>query len=158
MLVRRKQRGIGLLELMLSLSIIAILLVMATRYYDNASYSNKINNGISQVNAIAAAMYNYKNVHGNYTATIQDLINDGWLPTTFSAANANPWGGSLAVSSPGNGFTVQVNAIPNQSSGGTGACSAMKALINNNTNNYGNTNGNADCSGSSPATLTVDFN
>ena len=38
-----KQAGISLLEVMLSLSIIAVILVMATRYYFLASNAQRVN-------------------------------------------------------------------------------------------------------------------
>lgn len=51
----RKQQGIGLLELMLALAIIAILLVMATRYYMSASLNSRVNQTADAVNSLPAA-------------------------------------------------------------------------------------------------------
>lgn len=60
-----KQRGIGLLELMLSLAIIAILLVMATRYYVITSRSQQANQAVEFVNAMISAARNYS-AGGNF--------------------------------------------------------------------------------------------
>lgn len=62
-----KQFGIGLLELMLSLSIIAILLVMATRYYLVTSYSRKLNQVTSEMAQIQGAAYSWKGTKADYT-------------------------------------------------------------------------------------------
>lgn len=159
MSLRKKQRGIGLLELMLSLSIIAILLVMATRYYDSARHSNRMNDAISQVNAIAAATYNYKNsnITGDYSnVSIKTLVAENWLPPSFGTPNADPWGGVLGVFSTGSNFSVTLSNIPSTTVGsGLSTCNALANIINNNTNPVNGSSGNATCSGS---TLTVTFN
>lgn len=66
-----KQQGIGLLELMLALAIIAILLVMATRYYMSASLNSRIDQTADALNSLPAAgecwIADSNNTLGNYT-------------------------------------------------------------------------------------------
>jgi type II secretory pathway pseudopilin PulG len=54
---RVKEKGIGLLELMLALAIIAILIVMATRYFSKASENQKINLTLQELTEIKNAAY-----------------------------------------------------------------------------------------------------
>lgn len=65
------QVGISLLEVMLSLSVIAIILIMATRYFFVASNNNKVNTTISQVGALIAAAHSYKGAAATYKLTPQ---------------------------------------------------------------------------------------
>jgi len=51
----KRQIGIGLLELMLSLSIIAVLLVMATRYYMSAALNSRVNQTADALLSLPAA-------------------------------------------------------------------------------------------------------
>jgi type II secretory pathway pseudopilin PulG len=53
--MRNDEKGIGLLELMLALAIIAILIVMATRYFSKASDNQKINLALQEVTEIENA-------------------------------------------------------------------------------------------------------
>jgi prepilin-type N-terminal cleavage/methylation domain-containing protein len=57
---RFKQKGIGLLELMLALAIIAILIVMVTRYFGKASQSQKLTVTASQIAELYQALHHWK--------------------------------------------------------------------------------------------------
>jgi type II secretory pathway pseudopilin PulG len=65
LLNRNKQRGIGLLELMLALGIISILIVMATRYYNTAVEGQRLAETYQQVLEIRKAFFEYKNMGKN---------------------------------------------------------------------------------------------
>lgn len=102
------QQGVGLLELMLSLAIIAIILIMTTRYYSSASNSQKITSAVDEINAVKGAMGSYL---AGYPAgqtpspapTIGSLVQTGLLPPTFvasgtsSSSTTNPWGMSISI-------------------------------------------------------------
>lgn len=93
---RFQQLGIGLLELMLSLAIIAILLIMATRYYQTTKQAQEVNDAVSLVNSVISAMTNYRTDHPKdyKTASIDldALTQDGYLPSSLGAAAvASPW-------------------------------------------------------------------
>ena len=101
---KKRMLGIGLLELMLSLAIIAVLLIMATRYYSSASESQKIQAGVDMVNAVRAAVANYSSGQGIPTTppTVLELVQSGLLPASFGSTaalngTANPWGESIAT-------------------------------------------------------------
>ncbi len=111
-----KQRGIGLLELMLSLAIIALLLVMATRYYSAAHGSEQLNAAVEALHAIYAAAETYEaNNPGGGLSSLQTLVDDNLLPQVFgnSGQLANPWGGTitLAITAATGGQPQEINII-----------------------------------------------
>lgn len=112
---RKKSLGIGLLELMLSLAIIAVLLIMATRYYSSASNSQKITAATGMINAVKAAAASY--LGGNATAyasnvSIANLVSAGYLPSSFVAGSngnsstTNPWNESVGVTATASTITI----------------------------------------------------
>lgn len=102
-----KQRGIGLLELMLSVAIIAILLIMATRYYKSASQGEKIANSISVLSGIIAAESQFAELNqGSYTATFNQLN----LPPS---AQVSPWNqAAITLKVNAGSFTMTLAGIP----------------------------------------------
>ncbi|MFN7097281.1 MAG: Tfp pilus assembly protein FimT/FimU [Gammaproteobacteria bacterium] len=124
------QKGIGLLELMLSLAIIAILLIMATRYYQSASSGQKISEATDMYAAVKSAVNNYFNNTNNTFPTgsnpIGPLVQNDYLPDSYLDGNktsstatsnyVNPWGGELTVGRIGttNMFYVGMTNIPDQ--------------------------------------------
>lgn len=131
---RNKTRGIGLLELMLSLAIIAILLVMATRYFLVANESQKINNAVSMANGFAGAEAQYASHNNAYTAKISDLIDGNYLPSSFGGAKedgvgANPWGGNLVLAVSAPGFTISFTGVPTSASQKPDTCTKLAMTI-----------------------------
>ncbi len=117
---RNKQRGISLLEVLLSLSIIAIILVMATRYFFVASRNDKINVARQEVGEIVAAIQTWKGQNPTFTSsslTIGSLSKDGFLADsrnnmtgagTNSAKMYNPWGREITVEA-NSAYRAQIN-------------------------------------------------
>lgn len=98
---RIKQSGISLLEVLLSLSIIAVILVMATRYFFVASNNEKINTARQQIGEVVAAVHSWKSENPTYDGVnINELYSEGFLTkssnlkTTPTVALYNPWGNS----------------------------------------------------------------
>jgi type II secretory pathway pseudopilin PulG len=161
--VNHNQRGIGLLELMLSLSIIAILLVMATRYFLQANEQQKINNAISQFNGIAGAeaCYFQSSSPPKYVTDFSTLISANCLPagiggSTGEGIGVNPWGGNIKISSTAP-LTIVMSSVP-QGNGDPDTCKKLANTINNTmsgSNGSGkNAKGNATCD---DAGITVIF-
>ena len=109
----QRQQGIGLLELMLSLAIIAILLIMATRYYQSASVSNKINTAVDMFAGVQGAMESYSIDNNASEATIDELVQSGYLPPSYgNGEGANPFGGDVTLT-PGSGvYTIAMDNVP----------------------------------------------
>ncbi len=127
------QRGIGLLELMLSLAIIAILLIMATRYYQTTKQSQEVNDAVQLVNSVVAAMTNYVTDHpdqGTGSSNIipfSSFIGWGYLPSALGStgSTASPWGtsvGSIYVNSTGATY-VTIEKVP------SGACQQLAGRL-----------------------------
>lgn len=117
----RNQRGIGLLELMLSLAIIAILLIMATRYFTAANTNQQVNNAVDMFSGVRASVNSYYTDNGAGAAmpNISTLVTSGYLPQSYggsggSGTTANPWGGSIATASASSAghFTVSMAGVP----------------------------------------------
>lgn len=121
-----KNKGIGLLELMLSLAIIAILLIMATRYYQSASSSQKVSQAVDMFAALKSAAQNYHNSQGqtgDYASKVGQLVVAGYLPASYldggpsaptsasPSAVSSPWGTAIGVSG-ANGQATITMAIP----------------------------------------------
>ncbi len=126
---RITQLGISLLEVLLSLSIIAIILVMATRYFFVATNNNKINTAIGQVGGIVAAAHNWKGIRASFTGiSVQELYNSGQLEnfpgidnsSTTSISVNDLWGDPYAITATtGNKVTISIT-LPT-----TGNCEAL---------------------------------
>ena len=97
---KQKSAGIGLLELMLSLGVIAVLLVMATIFFKPASQSQKVSEAISHIQAIDSAANRWSLTHANFNdvdSHFNVFINFGLLPAYFADDYINPWGGNITV-------------------------------------------------------------
>ena len=102
-----KNKGIGLLELMLSLAIIAVLLIMATRYFKTAETSQQVEEAAKMVTAVYTAGDSWMQDHSQFGS--QNMMGTfaklGWVPKDFANATTkpNPWGGEI---------TAQAGATP----------------------------------------------
>lgn len=95
-------KGIGILELMLVIALMAGIVMVAVRYYESANASQVLNDAADQVSAVRSGVTNYHNDYPNSATlpNIQTLVNTGYLPATFgSGQTANPWGGPINVGS-----------------------------------------------------------
>ncbi len=114
------EKGIGLLELMLSLAIIALLLVMATRYYSSAHGSQQLNAAVEAYHAIYAAAETYEANDPAGTPHLVQLVKENLLPQVFGGTGslANPWGGgiNLTVTPAGSGnpqsILITMHSVP----------------------------------------------
>lgn len=98
----KKEFGIGLLELMLSLAIIALLLVTATRYFSNVNTSRKVNEAVRMLQVVIGAVdqWQWTNKDVSDAKINKDtLVKLGMLPKRFEDDASNPWGGQLNIAS-----------------------------------------------------------
>ncbi len=125
-----KQRGIGLLELMLSLAIISILLVMATRYYKSARQAQQVNDAISLVQGIAGATANWVIGEEGYNklTSISMLVSEGYLP---KGSERDPWQGKTEVLGTSSTVKVTLNDVP------YAACLSLQKKIQNEVTLFG---------------------
>lgn len=105
----QKQTGISLLEVLLSLGIIAVILVMATKYFFVADRNDKINTLRQQIGEVMVGIESWKSEHPTYSETpelsIGTLSSEGFMANSSSlvnpgSANAtlnNPWGYRIEI-------------------------------------------------------------
>jgi prepilin-type N-terminal cleavage/methylation domain-containing protein len=99
--LKLKQRGISLLEVMLSLAIIAVVLVMATRYFGIATISSKVNQATSMISEIRQGYARYvMDTNDSVGGTLETLAKGGYITkeTGAGAKDGNPWGGAIVMS------------------------------------------------------------
>lgn len=140
-----RQAGIGLLELMLSLAIIAVLLIMATRYYSSAHSNQQISQAVDQFTSIAGAVRNWR-VDNPFEAvsglTVGKLNTDGYLPSSITSTS-NPWRGSTTLKNQGGAkFTIEMTNVPAET------CDKLETRL------QGSFDPNATCNGT---TMTGEF-
>lgn len=125
-----KQRGISVLEVMLSLAIIAVILVMATRYYKTAQQSQQVKNALNMVGGIVDAEVDYAAANSNaYNGSIEDLSTKGYLPPgiggTGATAGNDPWGNPIGLqTNSGGGFTITFTQVP------VNTCNELASIVN----------------------------
>lgn len=137
--MKKRQLGISLLEVLLSLSIIAIVMVMATRYFFMASSGAKINQARAQVGAVMAAATDWEAQHNDLSGmSITSLIDSRFLARTQDVAGTqgaetlySPWKTPIEITSAGTVITMQVASaeLCNRLAGSfTGASCASNTL------------------------------
>lgn len=120
-----KQTGVSLLEVSLSVGIIAVILVLATMLYTTTSTNQQINVLTTNIGALTDAEIRYANNNqGAYSTAVNDLVNDGYLSpsiatctgggsgtTPFSSCGVpNPWGGTMSLTAVTNGVKIGATA------------------------------------------------
>lgn len=118
-----KQTGISLLEVLLSLAIIAIILVMAMQYFSTASNNQRLNMVRTFIGADMAAIQGFGVNNNGFTTdgttamTWSDLVNYGYLSKdtkslacdeSNSCKQMTPWGDEVLLGVDGNSVTLTV--------------------------------------------------
>ncbi|MCK4870137.1 MAG: hypothetical protein KAS93_03405 [Gammaproteobacteria bacterium] len=114
MLRRRKHSGIGLLELMLSLVVIAALLLLVTRYYLITERAERVSKGAEMINNIVDASVKYSEGLTNTSQgmSLQSLIDTRLLSDSYSRS---PWARSqddITILPIKNGFRIIIANVP----------------------------------------------
>lgn len=115
-----KQAGISLLEVLLSLAIIAIILVMAMQYFTTASNTQKLNMVRTFIGADMAAIQGY-GINNNGFASLDwpTLVGKGYLSRdtksldcsssdSSSCGQKTPWGGDVDIEINGTTVTLSI--------------------------------------------------
>lgn len=114
----KRTKGIGLLELMLSLAIIAVLLIMATRYFQGARSNQQINQAIQAFQDVYAACSQAQLQDPGSDCKIPTLVSAGYLSAGYQAASSattnpmNPFGGDLTASITSGALSVVMTDVP----------------------------------------------
>ncbi len=91
-MIKHKTTGIGLLELMLALAIIAMMMVAASKYYQTTQTARRIQVVVESAQAVYSAGERYQLDVGDFKDTdmYATLNSMGYLANDF-LGNANPW-------------------------------------------------------------------
>jgi len=124
-MIKHKQSGISLLELMLSLVVIVAILVVATRYYQTTRQSQQVDEAVTMVEAVITAANAWlesgpwpqpgeTTPPGSHcTSPTQNMIctfiATGLLPANFNTVN--PWGGGVTATPEGAGSSLAISII-----------------------------------------------
>ena len=104
-----KQAGISLLEVLLSLAIIAIILVMAVQYFTTASINQKLNMVRTAIGVDMSAVESYAINNPSFSSLSWDtLVNGGYIsqdPKNISCNSGSqkgctqvtPWGKNITI-------------------------------------------------------------
>jgi type II secretory pathway pseudopilin PulG len=109
-----KQLGISLLEVMLSLSIIALVLVMATRFFFVANNNDKMNTTISQVAGLVAAAHSWQGAQAGFAGIGIDVLGKAGQLSNFPGYDSSAqslstmWGQPITID-PSDSTTGGVN-------------------------------------------------
>ena len=118
-----QQQGIGLLELMLSLTVLSIMAVVVMVYFQPAFRNEKVTTANAMLAKIYTASSDYAK-SSQYKTTplsIASLIENEYLPNYYSH---NPWGGEVSAHlEKGNQLTVTLTGIP------TKTCSLLNSRL-----------------------------
>jgi prepilin-type N-terminal cleavage/methylation domain-containing protein len=121
-----RQRGIGLLELMMALAIIAILIIMATRYFGATTLSQKINTTHMQIIEIIQGLRHWKAKYGNY-ADLTSINQLAGLVSPEILENKDPFGAAtgwvISYIEYNKTVTIRLNGIPPND------CEAVRARL-----------------------------
>ena len=95
----KNNKGIGLLELILAFTIIAVMLSIVVRYYTTVNSYGRVNTAVEILQSVIDGVEEWKAAKDNYSGitAISDLVERNLVPSNFSNSNINPWGGSIAV-------------------------------------------------------------
>ena len=93
-----KSRGIGLLELILSLAIIGSILLMATRYYLQAQEGAKVAQATKMISTLVNASFKWLEANDDFNDLKNKniLVDANILPESWRDKK-NPWAGLLEV-------------------------------------------------------------
>ncbi len=96
--IRNNCRGIGLLELMLSLSIIDSVLLMATLYFIDANAANKVTETTQIIGTLVNASFKWLEAEPNFENLDLDKLVDAKLLPEDWRDKKDPWGKLVKIS------------------------------------------------------------
>ncbi len=151
-LYRKKTHGISLLEVMLSLLVIASIIFIVLRYAGPARTQTQITEAIRQINTLSDASFRYLEGQPNLTnVTIKALADKGFIPSRYDSKNLeaynNPWRNPVTIGPfGGDANQLQITSqVPTEA-----VCKALLARVLNFALKSA-----TNCSSGAPATLTV---
>lgn len=113
------QRGWTLLEIVITLGIACLLMTFVVMAATGVYTTARITSAQESVNQMYAAALSCWVARGktSYTGiSIEELVNDGCLPSSFTGNGNNPWGGDFSISvnaSDPSKVDISLTGVPN---------------------------------------------
>jgi general secretion pathway protein G len=152
---RSSNRGFSLLELLLSIAIISLIILMATRYFSTVRSSQKVSDAVSMVQGIRAGATSLYATGGAANVTVANLCTNKQIPSSYcngTTSLISPWESGTSAASTIDGsassgkFKITIAGIPD-----TASCTNLCTALSGDT-------GVTDCSGcSTPSPLDLTF-
>lgn len=111
------KKGISLLELLLVMSLGAVILVMAVRYFQLSSRNSKVEMAVKTVQSMSHVSYewlqaqrqeNFSSSPNGSAISLQALIDAGLIQNT-ARDTLDPWGGAISVGPGTNASYVKIS-------------------------------------------------
>ncbi|OGT64933.1 MAG: hypothetical protein A3J38_05120 [Gammaproteobacteria bacterium RIFCSPHIGHO2_12_FULL_45_9] len=98
LLTFKQQKGLSLIEVLLALTVSAMVIVMSTRYFWTANQAANITQATSQIQRITNASYQW--LDANRQSDFADITLTALVSANLISANdqTNPWGGTITAS------------------------------------------------------------
>lgn len=126
------QRAVGLVEILLVLSVVAVITLVSVRYFVVAKRAAKVSTTVSMVGDVVEASYTWVRGQPNFaTISMTALTSNGYLPAKWSdGTKINPWGGNITVVGTNNNTQIRVTVTGIQVSDASGTCTNLLAKLN----------------------------
>ncbi|PHQ79190.1 MAG: hypothetical protein COB66_07395 [Coxiella sp. (in: Bacteria)] len=114
--MKKTQKAISLLEVVLALAVIASITMMAVRYYIITLRDTRVSHAISQVKRLTKGSYDwlqaqhqadFSDAAGGQSITLQKLVTDQLIEDKIDTIN--PWGGTIDISPGSDSDYVQIS-------------------------------------------------
>lgn len=137
-LVMKKQRGIGLLELVLGIALLTIILVSSMHYFQVARQSGSVNESLLMVKAVygAAEIWRAKGLKFSDSSGVPEgsegdpllkkFAQLGLLTSDYESVKHTPWGGELKASGEGHLLKITLSRLSKK------ACEDIRAKLESN--------------------------
>lgn len=120
-IIKKGQRGVTLLEMILVLSLIAIVILGSMRIYDSVQNNARISRTVSDLSKLVYDVKELYSSKGSFTTNegetnlVPEIITAGLAPKYMVVGSdklINAFGGNLEISSWGGDLTVVIKEIP----------------------------------------------
>ena len=109
-----KNKGIGLLEIMLVIIIIMSVALMSTRYYITTREAARVAAGIDMTNTIVNAAYQWVTANnGNFNGISMEILASESYQSYGDGSGKNPWHGDIIIAADSSGnLQFTMNNLP----------------------------------------------
>ena len=105
-------RGIGLVEVLLSVTIISVILVMATRYFYTALNTQRVNHTVSEVASLVSALQAWDRGNSDFSGLgsegILNLYNAGFISKTNDLVTTADGNGTVNAATLYNAWSLPI--------------------------------------------------